>query len=60
MGWLDANEYLLIAAVARDRVDGLLGSTELAIESAAITDRPLVEPAHFCDAPTCALGHLPV
>lgn len=61
MGWLDANEYLLIEATARGRVDDLLASTEIAIERAAIADRRgVTEPAHFCDAPGCALGHLPV
>jgi len=61
MGWLDANEYLLISATARDRVDDLLASTEIAIERVAITDqRTVTESAHFCDVRGCALGHLPV
>jgi hypothetical protein len=61
MGWLDANEYFLIEATARDRVGNLLASTEIAIERAAIADqRGVTESAHFCDAPGCALGHLPV
>jgi hypothetical protein len=61
MGWLDANEYLLISATARDRVDDLLASTESAIERVAITDqRTVTEPAHFCDVRRCTLGHLPV
>jgi hypothetical protein len=61
MGWLDANEYLLIAATARDRLDDLLASTEIAIERAAVADqRRVTQSAHFCDVPGCALGHLPV
>ena len=59
MGWLDANEYLLISATARDRVDDLLASTEIAIERVAITDQRM-ESAHFCDVRGCTLGHLPV
>ena len=58
---MDANEYLLITETARDRIDGLLASTQLAIETAAISDqRGGLEPAHFCDVPGCALVHLPV
>jgi len=61
MGWLDANEYLLISATARDRVDDLLASTQIAIERAAITDqRTVTESAHFCDVRGCTLGHVPV
>lgn len=61
MAWLDANEYFLIVTVARDRVDDLLSSTELAAESAAVPDRRVVpESARFCDARGCALGHVPV
>ena len=61
MGWLDANEYLLIAVAAKDRVDDLLSATEHAIESAAIADqRGVTESAHFCDARGCVLDHLPV
>jgi len=61
MGWLDANEYLLIASAARDRVDDLLESAALAIERAAITGRRIVtEPAHSCDMPGCALRRVPV
>jgi hypothetical protein len=61
MGWMDANEYFLIVATARDRVDDLLSSTGLAIERAAIADRRgVTEPAHFCDAQGCTLSHLPV
>jgi hypothetical protein len=61
MGWLDANEYLLIAATARDRLDDLFASTEIAIEQAAVADqRRVTKSAHFCDVPGCALGHLPV
>ena len=45
----------------RDRIDGLLASTEIAIQTAAMSDqRGSPEPAHFCDAPGCALVHLPV
>ncbi len=61
MAWLDANEYFSIATRARDRIDELLSSTEIAIERAAISDqRGVTEAAHFCDVPGCALGHLPV
>ena len=61
MGWLDANEYLLIASAARDRVDDLLASAELAIERAATTEQSMVtEPAHSCDMPGCTLHHVPV
>jgi hypothetical protein len=61
MAWMDANDYFLIVAAAGDRIDDLLSSTELAIERAAISDqRAPAEPAHFCDVPGCALGHLPV
>lgn len=61
MGWLDANEYFLIAATARDRVDDLLASSKIAIKGAAIADRRTVtKPAHFCDMPGCAFEHLPV
>jgi hypothetical protein len=61
MTWLDANEYFLIAAAARDRVDELLSSTELAIEAAAIADQRAAPPAaHFCDARGCVLCYLPV
>ena len=61
MGWMDANEYFLIVATARDRVDDLLSSTGLAIERAAIGDRRgVTEPAHFCDTQGCTLSHLPV
>jgi hypothetical protein len=61
MGWLDANDYLLISATARERVDDLLTSTEIAIERIAITDqRTVTESAHFCDVRGCTLGHLPV
>ena len=60
MGWLDASEYLLISATARDRVDDLLASAEIAIERVAITDqRTITEFAHFCDVRGCTLGHLP-
>jgi hypothetical protein len=34
MGWLDANDYLLMEAVARDRVDGLRATIDLALASA--------------------------
>jgi hypothetical protein len=58
---MDANEYLMITEIARDRIDGLLASTELAIETSAISDqRRALEPAHLCDVPGCALVHLPV
>jgi len=63
MGWLDANEYDVIATMARERVDDLLSSTEIAIERAAIADqRGPTESAHFCAARGCTLtlGHLPV
>ncbi|HEY7541319.1 MAG TPA: hypothetical protein VIF11_14320 [Methylomirabilota bacterium] len=61
MGWLDANEYLMISTTARDRVDDLLASTAIAIERVAITDqRTATEAAHFCDGRGCTLGHLPV
>jgi hypothetical protein len=61
MAWFDANEYFLIAATARDRVDDLLSSTELAIEAAAIADQRGAAPvAHFCDARGCILCYLPV
>jgi hypothetical protein len=61
MGWLDANEYALIAPMAKDRVDDLLSSTEIATERAAISDqRGPTESAHFCDVRGCTLGHLPV
>jgi hypothetical protein len=61
MGWLDANEYLLISATARDRVDDLLASTEVAIERVAITDqRTAAASGHVCDVRGCTLGHLPV
>jgi len=33
MGWLDANEYLLMEAMARDRVDDLRASVDLALAS---------------------------
>jgi hypothetical protein len=58
---MDAHEYMLIAEIARGRIDGLLASTEIAIERAAISDqRGGLEPAHFCDVPGGALVHLPV
>jgi len=43
MGWLDANEFFVIAALARERVDELLSSSELSsteplIERGAVTD----------------------
>lgn len=58
---MDANEYLLITEIARDRIEGLRATTELAIETAAISDqRGGREPAHFCDVPGCALVHVPV
>ncbi len=62
MPWMDTNEYFLIAAIAKDRVDQLLSSTEIAIELAALSDdrRAPAEPAHFCDLPGCTLAHLPV
>jgi hypothetical protein len=61
MGWLDANDYDMIASMASERVGDLLSSTEIAIESAAITDqRGPTECAHFCAAGGCTLGHLPV
>jgi hypothetical protein len=61
MGWLDANEYALIAPMAKDRVDDLLSSTEIATERAAISDqRGPTESARFCDARGCTFGHLPV
>jgi len=61
MGWFDANEYVLIATMARNRVDDLLASTELALERAAIADQRVVgESAHVCDARGSELGHLPV
>jgi len=64
MAWMDANEYFLIAGTARDRIDDLLSSTEIAIERAAISDQPgPTEPAHICDvlgvwtrAPACLVG----
>jgi len=34
MGWLDAHEYLLMEAVARERVDDLRGALDLALASA--------------------------
>jgi hypothetical protein len=61
MGWLDANEYLLIAATAGDRIDELLSSTEIAMEAAAIAERrDVTEPTHVCDLRRCAFVHLPV
>jgi len=67
MGWLDANEYFVIATSARERVDELLSSSELVssteplIERGAVTDeRGVPEFAHFCDVRGCTLGHLPV
>jgi len=61
MGWLDANEYLLIAATADDRIDELLSSTEIAMESAAIADRhEVTESPHACDLRRRAFGHLAV
>jgi hypothetical protein len=33
MGWLDANDYLLMAVVARERVDDLHSSIDLAVTS---------------------------
>lgn len=58
---MDANDYLLIVETARDRIDGLLASTEIAIATSAMSDqRGSLEPAHFCDVPGCALVHLPV
>ena len=60
-GMMDANEYFLITATARDRIDDLLASTEIAIERAAISDRRgPTEAAHICNVPGCALEHLPV
>jgi hypothetical protein len=61
MAWLDANEYFTIAAAARDRVDDLLSSTELAIEAAAIADQRGASPAaHSCDVRGCVICYLPV
>ena len=61
MGWMDANDYYLIEATARDRVDDLIASTEIAIESAAIADqRGVTASAHFCDVSGCDLHRLPV
>jgi hypothetical protein len=61
MGWLDANEYFTIVTLVRERVDGLLSSTELSIErSVAADERGVPEFAHFCDVRGCSLGHLPV
>ena len=61
MAWIDSNDYLLIVATARDRIDSLLSSTEIAIETKATSDRRRPpEPAHVCDVPGCALVHLPV
>ena len=61
MGWLDANEYLLIATTAGDRIDDLLSSTEIAMDAAAIADRhDVTESTHVCDLRRCAFGHLPV
>jgi hypothetical protein len=59
---MDANEYFLITATARDRIDDLLSSTETAIERVAISDqRGPTDPAHVCDVSgCCALRHLPV
>ena len=58
---MDSNDYVLIEATARDRIDSLLSSTEIAIETAAASDRRRPpEPAHVCDVPGCALVHLPV
>ncbi|MGH7304002.1 MAG: hypothetical protein ACRELZ_11965 [Candidatus Rokuibacteriota bacterium] len=58
---MDANEYFLIEATARDRIDDLLSSTEIAIERAAISDRRgVIEAARLCDVPGCVLRHLPV
>ncbi len=34
MGWLDAHEYLLMEAVARERVDDLRGALDLALANA--------------------------
>ena len=64
MAWLDAHEYFLIAAAAKDRLDDLLSSTrlaaELSTETTAIAEQRAPEFAHMCDARGCALGHLPV
>jgi len=61
MGWLDANDYFMIAVMATERVDDLLSSTEIAMEQAAIADqRGPTQPAHFCAARGCTLSHLPV
>jgi hypothetical protein len=61
MAWMDSNDYLLIVATARDRIDSLLSATEIAIETKATSDRRRPrEPAHVCDVPGCALVHLPV
>ena len=59
---MDANEYFLITATARDRIDDLLSSTETAVERAAMSDqRGPTDPAHVCDVPgCCSLAHLPV
>ena len=40
MGWLDANEYLVMEAVARDRVDDLRATIALALATA---DEPICE-----------------
>jgi len=61
MGWLDANDYFMIAVMATERVDDLLSSTEIAMEQAAIADqRGPTESAHFFAARGCTLSHLPV
>ncbi len=61
MAWMDSNDYILIVETARDRIDSLLSSTEIAIETAATSDRRCpTEPAHSCDMPGCTLVHQPV
>jgi len=61
MGWLDANDYFLIAAMATERIDELQSSTEIAVERAAIADqRSATLPAHFCAARGCVLCPLTV
>ena len=58
---MDANEYFLITATARDRIDDLLSSAETAVERAAMSQRGPTDPAHACDVPgCCSLGQLPV
>jgi hypothetical protein len=61
MAWMDSNDYFLIVETARDRIESLLSSTEIAMETLATSDRRRpTESAHLCDVPGCALVHLPV